>query len=68
MEFLTFWKVMYQGTSNRFIQYVTLEAGHPRLGLINRDNWTKLLERPTLINILKGLSAITLLKNEIRKS
>lgn len=68
IESLSFWKIMYDGTSNRFIQPVALEAGHPQLGLISRDNWVKLLERPTSLNIPKGLSAITLLRNEIRKS
>nr|WAK77186.1 MAG: RNA-dependent RNA polymerase [Rhabdoviridae sp.] len=67
-ESLTFWRILYNGTSNRYIQSVALEAGHPKLGAVNKDNWTKLLERPTSLNIPKGLSAITLLKSEIRKS
>lgn len=37
-ESLTFLKILHSQTSNRYIQSVALEAGHPRLGLINRDN------------------------------
>uniref|UniRef100_A0AAN0LJ79 Replicase n=1 Tax=Lobos virus TaxID=3139875 RepID=A0AAN0LJ79_9VIRU len=67
-ESLSFWKAIHENSSNRYILSVALEAGHPRLGSISKENWMKLLERPSSLNIPKGLSAITLLRNEIRRS
>lgn len=67
-ESLTFWKMVYHHSSNPLIRGIAVESGHPHMARPSFDSWLKLLEKPTSLNLPKGLSATTLLRNEVRKS
>ncbi|AJG39138.1 RNA-dependent RNA polymerase [Tacheng Tick Virus 3] len=66
-ESLSFWKRTWEITKSPVVRNIALEAGHPQLAAASVDNLSKLLEKPMSLNIPKGLSAITLLKGEIRR-
>lgn len=66
-EGLSFWKIIYRRCQSPIIQNIALGAGNPRLAAVTMEALTKLIEKPNSLNIPKGLSATTLLKNEIRK-
>ncbi|USL85426.1 MAG: RNA-dependent RNA polymerase [Dermacentor reticulatus rhabdovirus 1] len=66
-ESLCFWKRIGALSQNPVVKLIAIEAGNPQLVPSSVDNLSKLLEKPMSLNIPKGLSAVTLLKGEIRR-
>ncbi|UYL95545.1 MAG: RNA-dependent RNA polymerase [Nanning Rhabd tick virus 1] len=66
-EGLSFWKIMYQVSSSSLVKELAITSGHPRLARPSLEALSKLIEKPSSLNVPKGLSATTLLKTEIRK-
>ncbi|UAU42902.1 polymerase [Burg el Arab virus] len=67
-ESLSFWNIIYQQSSNPILKRVACNAGNPNIHRGLRDDFRSLLEDPTSINIPRGLSPITMLRNEIRQN
>nr|QYW06855.1 MAG: polymerase [Bole Tick Virus 2] len=66
-EGLSFWKMIYQTSRDIRVQLLALSAGEPPLKPYQVEDLGKLLEKPVSLNLPKGLSAVTLVKNEVRK-
>lgn len=66
-ESLVFWKLVYNHTDSHLIRDIALQAGEPKLARSTFESISKLIEKPTSLNLPKGLSAPTLVKNEVRK-
>ena len=67
-EALSFWKGIYDGTSNAPLMSFSCIVGHPRIERLDFVAFEKLLEDPTSLNLSKGLNAATALKEAVRKS
>lgn len=67
-ESLTFWRIIFNHTRDRFLQGLAIESGYPLMAKTTLESWIKLMEKPTSLNLPKGLSATTLLRNEVRKN
>ncbi|UAU42909.1 polymerase [Matariya virus] len=67
-ESLSFWNLIYQNTNNPIIKRICCNAGNPSVQMGLRDDYRSLLEDPTSINIPRGLSPLTMLRNEIRQN
>lgn len=67
-ESLSFWKIVYENTSDDNLRRYCLRIGSPRLAIYVQRQFAKLLEDPTSLNIPRGISADTVLKEEIRRS
>nr|QTJ62263.1 RNA-dependent RNA polymerase [Bactrocera tryoni rhabdovirus 1] len=67
-ESLSFLKVIHDNTDDNELRRLMISFGHPKLVKYNETHLTKLIEDPLSLNIPKGISATTMLKNEIRKS
>lgn len=67
-ESLSFWKHMYKHSTSVLVKRLALEAGSPKLAGVTSDSFVKLLEKPTSLNLPKGLSAATLVRNEVRQA
>ncbi|UAU42858.1 polymerase [Sandjimba virus] len=65
-ESLSFWNIIYKSTRNPIIKMIACNAGNPKVSFGIRDDFRSLLEDPTSINIARGLSPLTMLRNEIR--
>ncbi|UAU42847.1 polymerase [Boteke virus] len=65
-ESLSFWKIIYDNTNDIFVKSLAGDCGNPRVKRGNLEDLKSLLEDPTSINIPRGLSPITLLRNEIK--
>nr|UYL95634.1 MAG: RNA-dependent RNA polymerase [Tongren Rhabd tick virus 3] len=66
-ESLTFWKIVYDRSRCSEVKDVALMAGHPPVRQSSLRDLPKLLEKPVSLNLPKGLSAVTLVKSEVRK-
>lgn len=64
-EGLSFWKAIGAKTKSEITREVALSVGCPQIAQPDLQSWTKLLEKPNSLNLPKGLSATTLLRNEI---
>ncbi|AJR28270.1 polymerase [Garba virus] len=67
-ESLAFWNLIYMNTNNPLIKRLCCNAGNPHVQRGVRDDFRSLLEDPTSINIPRGLSPLTMLRNEIRQN
>ncbi|AJR28347.1 polymerase [Kern Canyon virus] len=67
-ESLSFWKYLYDNSHLEVIQNFARMAGDPPLSRATEDGLLKLLEKPSSLNIPKGLSITNLLKTEIKRS
>ncbi|AJR28590.1 polymerase [Vesiculovirus radi] len=67
-ESLSFWKVIYNHTSNLELKSLAVRFGNPKIALFRIDHIEKLLEDPTSLNISMGMSPANLLKTEIKKN
>ncbi|UAU42865.1 polymerase [Nasoule virus] len=65
-ESLSFWNIIYKSTKNPILKMLACNAGNPIVSSGVRDDFRSLLEDPTSINIARGLSPLTMLRNEIR--
>ena len=67
-EALSFWKGVYQSTQNQKLKNFAGAAGHPSVEPLDFDAFEKLMEDPTSLNLPKGLSAATALKDAVLQS
>ncbi|AHX81844.1 RNA polymerase [Sunguru virus] len=65
-EGLSFWKVIFNKTKSDQIRKIAGDCFNPAVRLGSVDDFKALLEDPTSINIPRGLSPITMLRNEIK--
>lgn len=66
-ESLSFWKAIYHHTSSDWLKEFCLRAGNPPLGKSNNIPLTRLIEDPLSLNIPQSLSAMTIMKEEVKK-
>ncbi|QIQ19249.1 polymerase [Leman virus] len=64
-EGLSFWKIIFDNTSDKSIQKLSLLAGDPELAR-KRDSIDKLIENPAALNLSKETSALSVIKKEVR--
>ena len=67
-ESLSFWKLVHDNTNSNLLKNLAKTAGNPDLADFNLDHLEKLFESPTSLNIVKNISVIFLLKQEIKKT
>nr|UNI73977.1 MAG: RNA-dependent RNA polymerase [brine shrimp rhabdovirus 1] len=67
-ESLSFWRLVYNNTRCEWVRVLSIGAGNPIISHLNTDDWSKLLEDPTALNIPSGVSTLTILKNEVKKN
>ncbi|ADU05406.1 RNA-dependent RNA polymerase [Scophthalmus maximus rhabdovirus] len=67
-ESLTFWKIVHDNTEVPWIRKLSVGAGNPRLSPGSSADLSKLIEDPTSLNIPKGISALTIMKEEVKKN
>ncbi|AVM87289.1 L protein [Wuhan redfin culter dimarhabdovirus] len=66
-EGLSFWKIVHQNCQSPWLKGLSLEAGHPRVTRSLGNDVSRLMEDPTSLNIPKGISAMTIMKEEVKK-
>ncbi|UAX43327.1 polymerase [Bangoran virus] len=67
-ESLSFWKFMYNHTNNEIWKNMFAVIGNPSLMEFSIEHLDKLIESPTSINLVRGISATNLIKNEVKKN
>ncbi|AFQ62098.1 polymerase [Ikoma lyssavirus] len=67
-EGLSFWKEIWECSSEEWILSLCQEAGNPDIGERTLESFTRLLEDPTTLNIRGGASPTILLKEAIRQA
>lgn len=68
-ESLTFWKSIAESThSDQSLRSLAVQVGYPNLADFQVEHLSKLIENPTSLNIIRGISATNLLKNEVKKN
>ncbi|AJR28452.1 polymerase [Le Dantec virus] len=67
-ESLSFWKFLHDHTNNQLLKDLSRKFGDPPITTADRGGLSKLLEKPSSLNIPKGLSITNLLRTEIKKS
>ena len=67
-EALSFWKGVYHATGNQHLKNFAGAAGHPNVESLDFEAFEKLMEDPTSLNLPKGLSAATALKDAVLQS
>ncbi|AJR28326.1 polymerase [Kamese virus] len=65
-ESLSFWKVIASNTEDKKLRDLAITCGHPILEEFNPEHLDKLIENPVALNISRGISAVNLLKNQVR--
>nr|WAD86856.1 polymerase [Bimbo virus] len=65
-ESLSFWKIIYDESKNPIIKQIACDAGNPKITEGTKSDFRSLIEDPTSLNIPRGLSPLTMLRNEIR--
>ncbi|AZL49339.1 RNA-dependent RNA polymerase [Charleville virus] len=66
-EGLSFWKGIHDSSNKREIKEMCIRMGHPRIGRFYSKSFKKLLENPSSLNLISGLSPAILLRDEIKK-
>ncbi|AJG39168.1 RNA-dependent RNA polymerase [Wuhan House Fly Virus 1] len=66
-ESLTFLKMVYAGTKNTAIRGACIEMGMNPLRFSSSSDFAKLIENPLSLNIPRGISALTMIKNAVRE-
>nr|WNV51541.1 RNA-dependent RNA polymerase [Infectious hemorrhagic syndrome virus] len=66
-EGLAFWKVVYNNTDVSWVKRLCAKAGHPKLAKGEMNNIGKLIENPSALNLKKETSAISIIKNEVKR-
>ncbi|APG78803.1 RNA-dependent RNA polymerase [Wuhan pillworm virus 2] len=67
-EGLSFWKVVHDNTPVTYLKDIARASGWPKLASYSITHFDKLLENPTSLNTIHGISLTYYLKQEIRKS
>lgn len=65
-EGLVFWKSIAELNLSADMTTIACAAGNPRIATYSPDHFIKLLENPTGLNLPKGLSSISVLRDRIR--
>ncbi|AIY25911.1 RNA-dependent RNA polymerase [Lepeophtheirus salmonis rhabdovirus 9] len=66
-EGLTFFKKIHNHTEDKDLKGFCEQAGNPPIKAYIEDDFPKLLESPTSLNLSRSISAQTILKNEVKK-
>ncbi|UJY53556.1 L protein [Mundri virus] len=66
-EALSFWKLIFNSTSDNILQRICISVGSPRLAEFKADQLEKLVEAPYSLNIPRGISPSNMIKEEIKK-
>ncbi|AVM87303.1 L protein [Hainan black-spectacled toad rhabdovirus] len=66
-EGLSFWKLIHETSIKREVKELAIKMGNPRVARFHRGNFRKLLENPSSLNLISGLSPAILLRDEIKK-
>lgn len=67
-ESLAFWKAVVGGASPGIVKDVGLEAGNPTLRRFRSRDFGRLVERPTSLNLPRGISALSLIQEQVRNN
>lgn len=67
-EGLSFWKSIYRSSTDLQMKQLAIKFGNPRLVKFTVKHFEKLLEDPMSLNLPRGLSAQSLIKEEIKKA
>lgn len=65
-ESLSFWKKIREAGLSSFMSDLALKAGHPQIARFESKHFIKLVENPSGLNLPRGLSAVTVLRDRIR--
>ncbi|UHK03015.1 MAG: RNA-dependent RNA polymerase [Hangzhou tipula scripta rhabdovirus 1] len=66
-EGLHFWKTVYLNTNDNLVKMTCVDAGNPNIVDYKVQHFTRLLEDPTALNLPRGLSAKSLIKDHIKE-
>ncbi|UYL95609.1 MAG: RNA-dependent RNA polymerase [Zhangjiakou Rhabd tick virus 1] len=66
VESLTFWKNQAEHNPNQDVSRLARAVGNPRIRQGRRRDFLKLLEKPTSLNLPRGLSATSLIQDQVR--
>ncbi|AEA49879.1 RNA-dependent RNA polymerase, partial [Muscina stabulans sigmavirus] len=67
-ESLTFLKMVYQGTSDPGLKALMSTMGHPAIKVSDMTDYNKLIEDPLSLNIPRGVSSMTMIKDKIKEN
>nr|QBQ65007.1 RNA-dependent RNA polymerase [Taishun Tick Virus] len=67
-ESLVFWKAVLSGAPTNVVRDVGLEAGNPVLRRFRSKDFNRLVERPTSLNLPRGISALSLIQEQVRNN
>ncbi|AJR28515.1 polymerase [Mosqueiro virus] len=67
-ESLAFWKFIHDNTQDKMIKQLAISCGYPILEDFQPHHIDKLIENPVGLNISRGISAVNLLKNQVRQN
>ncbi|ALJ30354.1 L protein [Eelpout rhabdovirus] len=66
-EGLAFWKTVHENSTVPWLLQLCVRAGHPDIAQGGLDSISKLIENPAALNLRKETSAISVIKNEVKK-
>nr|ASM90790.1 polymerase [Ord River virus] len=67
-ESLSFWKFISENCSDPNLQNLCAVIGNPAIMDFQIEHLDKLIENPTSINLIRGISAANLIKNEVKNN
>lgn len=67
-EGLTFWKIIYDNSTDMDIKALCTQVGYPKIVPFEARHIAKFAEDPQSLNIPRGISAQTMIKEEIKKA
>ncbi|AJN08917.1 L protein, partial [Ekpoma virus 1] len=65
-EGVSSWKLVYSGCSNPLLKNLCVIIGNPDLAPYKPEHFEKLIEAPESLNIPKGISAVNMIKEQIK--
>nr|AXY65031.1 L polymerase [Hapavirus flanders] len=67
-ESLSFWKIIAEQSDIQWLSRLATACGYPTLEEFQPEHLDKLIENPVALNICRGISAVNLLKNQVREN
>ncbi|AJR28463.1 polymerase [Manitoba virus] len=67
-EALSFWKLIADNTDDPNLRALAINCGNPPIEPFEPEHIDKLIENPVGLNIIRGISASNLLKNQVRNN
>ncbi|AIS40850.1 L protein [Santa barbara virus] len=67
-ESLSFWKKIYENTSNDIVKQLAVTIGYPDLNKFETKDIEKLIEDPTGLNLRHGINVTSIIREEIKKN